>query len=400
MFRTWVERYHVREGRHRASRRSTRPNGGYDGFPEKYPAGDGAKTFFVPKMCNHCAHSPCVQVCPVGRDLREPRRRRPGRQEILPGLPVLRAGLPLRLPLHRSAHEHGRQVHLCYHRITKGLTTACCEVCPTRRAPARRPQEPRRSDPRVPARRTRSRCSSPRWRRVPRSTTTASTARCGRRTPWKWEALLHAVEGFMYPNEMELQWSVLIVLYPLHHRPRRGSLHPRLPGAGLQRGGGQADLSPRAADRARVLLVAPLPLQLHLGHPERSFEMYLTPHTTSAMAMFGFVYLWYLHGGAGARDLARVPAGDRPHGEREPTGWRRPLYRVLALGSDNVSPRSLAIDEKVGPSRHDRRHPVGLPAPRLRRLHLRLGQGQPVVVDPAHADRLPVLGDRLGNRGS
>ena len=22
--------------------------------------------------------------------------------------------------------------------------------------------------------------------------------------------------------------------------------------------------------------------------------MYLTPHTTSAMAMFGFVYLWYL----------------------------------------------------------------------------------------------------------
>ena len=42
------------------------------------------------------------------------------------------------------------------------------------------------------------------------------------------------------------------------------------------------------------LLVAPLPLQLHLGHPERSPEMYFTPHSTSAMAMFGFVYLWYL----------------------------------------------------------------------------------------------------------
>ena len=37
-----------------------------------------------------------------------------------------------------------------------------------------------------------------------------------------------------------------------------------------------------------------LPLQLHLGHPERSLEMYLTPHRSSAMAMFGFVYLWYL----------------------------------------------------------------------------------------------------------
>lgn len=28
------------------------------------------------------------------------------------------------------------------------------------------------------------------------------------------DSLLHGVEGFMYPNEIELQWSVLIVLYP------------------------------------------------------------------------------------------------------------------------------------------------------------------------------------------
>ena len=42
------------------------------------------------------------------------------------------------------------------------------------------------------------------------------------------------------------------------------------------------------------LIVAPLPLQMHLGHPERSFEIFLTPHFKSAMAMFGFVYAWYL----------------------------------------------------------------------------------------------------------
>ncbi|TFH62137.1 MAG: polysulfide reductase, partial [Candidatus Zixiibacteriota bacterium] len=42
------------------------------------------------------------------------------------------------------------------------------------------------------------------------------------------------------------------------------------------------------------LLVAPLPLLAHLGHPERFAEMFLTPHTQSAMAMFGFVYAWYL----------------------------------------------------------------------------------------------------------
>ena len=28
------------------------------------------------------------------------------------------------------------------------------------------------------------------------------------------ESLLYAVRGFMYPNEVELQWSILIVLYP------------------------------------------------------------------------------------------------------------------------------------------------------------------------------------------
>ena len=28
------------------------------------------------------------------------------------------------------------------------------------------------------------------------------------------DILVNAVEGFMYPNEVELQWSVLIVLYP------------------------------------------------------------------------------------------------------------------------------------------------------------------------------------------
>src|SRR3970282_351401 len=106
--------------------------------------------------------------------------------------------------------------------------------------------------------------------------------------------LLAWVEGYMYPNEIELQWSVLIVLYPFITGLVAGAFIL----ASLERVFNVQAVKPtyRIAllPALAFLLVAPLPLQMHLGHPERSFEMYLTPHTTSAMAMFGFVYLWYL----------------------------------------------------------------------------------------------------------
>src|SRR5215472_959049 len=102
------------------------------------------------------------------------------------------------------------------------------------------------------------------------------------------------VQGFMYPNEVELQWSLLIVLYPYITGLVAGAFIL----ASLERVFKVTAVQPtyRLAllTALSFLLVAPLPLQLHLGHPERSFEMYLTPHRTSAMAMFGFVYLWYL----------------------------------------------------------------------------------------------------------
>lgn len=158
--------------------------------------------------------------------------------------------------------------------------------------------------------------------------------------------LTPGVDGFMYPNEMELQWSVLIVLYPYITGLVAGAFIL----ASLQRVFRVEAVKPtyRLAllTALAFLVVAPLPLQLHLGHPERSFEMFLTPHTSSAMAMFGFVYLWYLL----AVLVIEIWLEYRPYvverAQRD-QGWRRLFYRALTLGSYNVSPRSLEIDDRV-----------------------------------------------------
>ncbi|MFI5102765.1 MAG: NrfD/PsrC family molybdoenzyme membrane anchor subunit [Terriglobales bacterium] len=151
----------------------------------------------------------------------------------------------------------------------------------------------------------------------------------------------------MYPNEVELQWSVLIVLYPFITGLVAGAFIL----ASLERVFAVQEVKPtyRLAllTALAFLLVAPLPLQLHLGHPERSLEMYLTPHKSSAMAMFGFVYLWYLM----AVLLLEIWL-DYRHDivmlSQTTTGWKRLVYRVLTLGSNNVSERSLHIDERLG----------------------------------------------------
>ena len=155
------------------------------------------------------------------------------------------------------------------------------------------------------------------------------------------------VQGYIYPNETELAWSILVVLYPYITGLVAGAFIL----ASLERVFRVEAVKPtyRLAllTALAFLLVAPLPLQLHLGHPERSFEMYLTPHRSSAMAMFGFVYLWYLMAVLileiwldYRRDIVLLSQRTR--------GLRRFLYRVLTLGSTNINENALRIDERVG----------------------------------------------------
>ena len=155
------------------------------------------------------------------------------------------------------------------------------------------------------------------------------------------------VEGYMYPNEATLYWSVLIVLYPFITGLVAGAFIL----ASLERVFRVEAVKPtyRLAllTALAFLLDAPLPLQLHLGHPERSPEMYLTPHSTSAMAMFGYVYLWYLMAVLVfeiwldyRRDIVLMSQSSK--------GLMRMIYKIMTLGSSNISERALHIDDKVG----------------------------------------------------
>jgi len=158
--------------------------------------------------------------------------------------------------------------------------------------------------------------------------------------------ILAGVQGFMYPNEIELQWSILIVLYPYLTGLVAGafilaSLVEVLDVHALKPTYRLALLTALA-----FLIVAPLPLQMHLGHPERSLSMYLTPHRESAMAMFGFVYLWYLMAVL-VLEIWLDYRAQIVEWSKTATGWKRWAYKAMTLGVDEVTPRSREIDHKL-----------------------------------------------------
>ena len=155
------------------------------------------------------------------------------------------------------------------------------------------------------------------------------------------------MQGYIYPNEFELQWGLLIVLYPYITGLVAGAFIL----ASLERVFNVREVKPtyRLAllTSLAFLIVAPLPLQVHLGHPERSFEIFFTPNKNSAMAMFGFVYAWYLMLVL-LLEIWFEYRKDLVLWSRSEHGLKRLLHRVLTLGATDLSERSLRFDDSAG----------------------------------------------------
>jgi Ni/Fe-hydrogenase subunit HybB-like protein len=150
--------------------------------------------------------------------------------------------------------------------------------------------------------------------------------------------------GYVYPNETVLPWGVLIVIYPYITGLVAGAFIV----SSLYHTFGMEQFKPVARlallSALSFLCFAPVALLSHLGHPERAFEAIWTPHWTSAFAAFGYVAgfyaillvleIWFAF---------RVDIVAMAHTSKGAMGW---LYRLLTLGSNDVSERALAYDRK------------------------------------------------------
>lgn len=136
--RTWVERYVImKDGKAHIDS----PKGARDGFQsskiDQNDAGmleikeeDIAKAFFVPKLCNQCDNPPCVQVCPVGATYQTADGVVLVDRKWCIGCGYCVMGCPYGVRFFHPVYHVAEKCNFCYHRISKGMKTACVDACP------------------------------------------------------------------------------------------------------------------------------------------------------------------------------------------------------------------------------------------------------------------------------
>ena len=156
---------------------------------------------------------------------------------------------------------------------------------------------------------------------------------------------ISALTNFVFPNDVHVHWGLMIVLYPYITGIVAGAFIV----SSLYHVFGIKELQPISryslVFALAFLCCATWPLLLHLGHPERSFNMFFTPNPTSAMAGFGYIYSAYfillLH------EILFIYRPTMVGLWKNSTGFMRHLYAFLAFFNDNLSEESLKLDHKI-----------------------------------------------------
>jgi Ni/Fe-hydrogenase subunit HybB-like protein len=154
-----------------------------------------------------------------------------------------------------------------------------------------------------------------------------------------------ALTNFVFPNDLHVHWGLMIVLYPYITGIVAGAFIV----SSLYHVFGIKALKPISryslVFALAFLCCATWPLLLHLGHPERSFNMFLTPNPTSAMAGFGYIYSAYfillIH------EILFIYRPTMVELWKNSTGIMRNLYAFLSFYNDNTSEEALKLDNKI-----------------------------------------------------
>jgi len=150
--------------------------------------------------------------------------------------------------------------------------------------------------------------------------------------------------GYVYPNETVVLWGVLIVVYPY----LTGLVAGAFTVSSFYHVFGMQRFKPVARfallTSLSFMVFVPLPLLLHLGHPERALNATITPHLTSAFAMFGYFAAFYVV--LLTLECWFVFRQDNVARAKSSTGIKRMFYRAATLWSDDVSLNARTYDRK------------------------------------------------------
>src|SRR5512141_2310260 len=104
---------------------------------------------------------------------------------------------------------------------------------------------------------------------------------------------MDTLSSYVFPNELHVTWTVMIVLYPYITGMVAGAFIV----SSFYHVFGMEKLKPIAwfalVSSLAFLMFATVPLLNHLGRPDRAFNIMITPNFNSAMSGFGFVYMFY-----------------------------------------------------------------------------------------------------------
>lgn len=136
--RTWVERYvYTKDDK----RYVDSPDAALYGFTEsRIDLGRGefkeidpdnvGKAFFVPKLCNHCSSPACTQVCPVGATYKTDDGVVLVDRKWCIGCGYCIMACPYAARFFHPVYHVADKCTFCYHRLSKGLDSACVNACP------------------------------------------------------------------------------------------------------------------------------------------------------------------------------------------------------------------------------------------------------------------------------